>query len=90
LGILYSDRGNFSAAIAAYQKAAAANPRMEAAHYRLAQTYRRTGETAKAQKELQLYEQLSKEAAAQVEREHREIQQFVYTLQGRNDSQPRQ
>jgi ATPase subunit of ABC transporter with duplicated ATPase domains len=58
------------------------------AHYRLAQAYKRAGETQKAQQQLQLYDQMSKEAAQQSERERREIQQFVYTLRGPSSVQP--
>jgi len=82
MGILYFDRGDSSKAIAAYQKAIEASPGLEEAHYRLAQAYSRTGEKVKAQAELQLYDQLSKKTAEEVERERREIQQFVYTLRG--------
>jgi tetratricopeptide (TPR) repeat protein len=80
LGILSSDRKDFSQAISDYQKAIAASPRLEEAHYRLAQAYRRNGEQSKAQQELQLYNQLSKQTAEEVERERHEVQQFVYTL----------
>jgi tetratricopeptide (TPR) repeat protein len=80
LGILDSNRSAFPEAIAAYQKAITANPGLEQAHYRLAQAYNRTGESAKAQAELQVYEQLSKKTSEEVEHERHEIQQFVYTL----------
>ena len=80
LGILYSDRGDFPKAIAAYQQAIKADPQMEEPHYRLAQIYRRRGEKAKAQQELQLYEQLQKKKAEQAERDRHEIQQFVFSL----------
>jgi len=80
LGILYSQRGDSAKAIAAYQKAIVANPELEEAHFRLAQAYSRTGERSKAQAELQLYDQLSKKTAEEVERERREIRQFVFTL----------
>jgi tetratricopeptide (TPR) repeat protein len=80
LGILYSDRGDSSQAIAAYRDAIEANPGLEDAHYRLAQIYSRTKEKSKAQVELQLYKQLSKKAAEDAEHERREIQQFVYKL----------
>ncbi len=80
LGILSSDRKDFPQAISYYQKAIDASPRLEDAHYRLAQAYRRIGEQSKAQQELQLYDQLSKQTAEEVERERHEVQQFVYTL----------
>lgn len=79
-GIVYSESGNFPQAISAYQQAIAASPEMEEPHYRLAQLYRRVGDKSKAQRELQLYEQLSKNANEKAERERREIQQFVVAL----------
>jgi tetratricopeptide (TPR) repeat protein len=82
LGMLYSDHGDIAKAISAYQEAIEASPALEEVHYRLAQAYSRTGEKLKAQTELQLYNQLSKKTAEEVERERREIQQFVYTLRG--------
>ena len=80
LGILAADREDFANAIVDYQKAIVANPEIEQAHYRLAEAYRRTGESSRAQAELQVYEQLSRKRAAEQERERREIQEFVYTL----------
>lgn len=80
LGILYAERKDFPKAISAYQKATEVSPRLEEAHYRLAQAYRQVGEASKARQELRLYEQISKETAGEIERERREIQQFVYTL----------
>lgn len=84
LGILYSDRKEFSQAISAYQKAIEAGSRQQEqeaeAHYRLAQAYRRTGEKSKAERELQLYDQLSRKNAEEIERQRHEVQQFVYTL----------
>ena len=84
LGVLCSDRKDFPSAISAYQKtveASASMPEQEQeAHYRLAQVYRRTGEKVKAQQELQLYDQLARQSAEQIERERHEVRQFVYTL----------
>jgi tetratricopeptide (TPR) repeat protein len=90
LGILYSDRGDSTKAIAAYQEATDASPGLEEAHYRLAQAYGRAGEKSKAQAELLLYKQLSKKTAEEVERQRREIQQFVYTLRDRTSASPPQ
>ena len=80
LGIVYADRGDFPEAIRAYQRAIETSPDLEEAHYRLAQAYRRTGETAKAQAEIQSYKRASKTLEEQSERERREVRQFVYTL----------
>jgi tetratricopeptide (TPR) repeat protein len=82
LGVLYSERGDFPRAVVSYQQAIKVNPDLEEAHYRLAQAYKRTGEKAKAEQELQLYNQISKKKDEAVERERRESRQFVYTLRG--------
>jgi tetratricopeptide (TPR) repeat protein len=83
LGILYSERKDFSEAISAYQQTIDLNPSLEEAHYRLAQAYRQTGQKLKAQEEFEVYDQISKRKAADAERERHEIQQFVYTLRDR-------
>jgi tetratricopeptide (TPR) repeat protein len=98
LGILYSQRKDFSRAISAYQTAIEVSPEevgreqvrpennetLEVAHYRLAQTYLRTGDKTKAQEELQLHDRLSKKTKENAERDRREIQQFVISLQNKN------
>lgn len=80
LGILLAQRGDYARAIPAYQKAAEVSPELEETHYRLAQAYKRTGDAANAEKELQLHEQLSKQAKEKTERERADIQAFVITL----------
>ncbi len=80
LGVLYSERKDFSRAISSYQGAIAATPQLEEAHYRLAQAYKRTGEKEKADEELRVYNRISKSKDEEVERERRESRQFVYTL----------
>jgi tetratricopeptide (TPR) repeat protein len=86
LGIVHADRKEFQKAIAAYQHAIEVDPRMEEAHYRLAQAYRLSGQADMAQKELELYQTISKEKATEVERERIDIKQFVYTLRGQRSS----
>jgi tetratricopeptide (TPR) repeat protein len=80
LGNLYWEQKDFSGAIAAYQHAIEATPYSEDAHYRLAQAYRRAGETSKAQTELQQYKEISKQKEAETERQRHEVPQFVYQL----------
>ena len=87
LGIVHSDQGAYSEAIADYRKALEADPQLEEAHYRLEQAYRQVGETDKAREELRVYTQLAKESAQKQDRERHEIKQFVYTL--RDQSSPR-
>ncbi len=88
LGILYFERKDFQGAIAAYQKAIDVSPDLEESHYRIAQAYRQVGETTKAQQETQLYTELLKKSAEDLERERREMPQFVYTLRGQPSPAP--
>jgi Flp pilus assembly protein TadD len=80
LGIIHADQGDFSGAIPHYQRATQIAPQTEEAHFRLAQAYRQVGQPEKSKEELRLYQQFSKESSARLERERREIRQFVYTL----------
>jgi tetratricopeptide (TPR) repeat protein len=80
LGILYFERGDYAAAIRAYQNAIEVSPKLGSAHYRLALAYKRVGEDAKAQQEFQMHQQIEKTEAADVERQRREMQQFLIVL----------
>ncbi len=95
LGIFYSQRADFPRAISAYQKAIAASPAevsvefdvmLAEAHYRLAQAYLRNGDEASAQEQLQLHDQFAKKTKDDVDREHREIQEFVISLRKNNSA----
>jgi tetratricopeptide (TPR) repeat protein len=103
LGILYSQRKDFSRAISAYRKAIEVSPEgvspeqatpeinetLEVAHYRLAQAYLRTGNKTGAQEEFQFHGRLAKKTKEKTEHERREIQQFVISLQNKDSiSQP--
>jgi tetratricopeptide (TPR) repeat protein len=90
LGVLHAARKDFSGAIAAYRQAIEAAPRLEEAHYRLAQAYRQAGDAANAQTELQRYAQISKERAEETERQRHELRQFVYELRDRTPGSPPQ
>jgi tetratricopeptide (TPR) repeat protein len=81
LGNLYFARGALQEALATYQKAVAAKPLGSEAHYRLGLTYKRIGENAKAEREIEEYKQLEKREAATVERQRRELRQFLFVLQ---------
>ncbi len=87
LGILHSDQAADTEAISDFQKAIQIDPKLEEAHYRLAQVYRQIGESDKAKEELRIYTQLTKESAQRQDRERREIKQFVYTLRDRSAPQ---
>jgi len=79
-GVVHADAGDYSPAIVAFRQAVAASPQLDEPHYRLAQVYRRMGDKAQAQRELQLYQELSKKAAAEAERRRLQIPQFVVAL----------
>jgi tetratricopeptide (TPR) repeat protein len=80
LGNLYSSRGDSQGAVGAYEKAVAANPKSSQPHYRLGLTYRRIGEETKAQREFEQYKLLDANEADQVERQRRELRQFLFVF----------
>jgi tetratricopeptide (TPR) repeat protein len=80
LGIVEAGQKEFPEAISHYQRAIVADPSLEQAHYRLAQLYRQTGETAKAREELLIYERISREQEKEIEQRRHRVQQFVYRL----------
>ena len=80
LGPAYLQLGIIDNSIGEFQKAVAADPSLEEAHYRLAEAYRLSGDTAKAKDEMAAYHKLAKEADESVERERREMRRFVVEL----------
>jgi tetratricopeptide (TPR) repeat protein len=88
LGILSASERNFEKAIDFYTKAIAANPQMGEAHYRLGVAYDRIGESAKAKREFQLHDEIKKKEAEDVERQRREVKQFLVVLPGQPTPTP--
>jgi Flp pilus assembly protein TadD len=84
LGNLYLARGSSQDALAAYQKAGAANTANSQVHYRLGLTYKRMGDEANAKREFEEYERLEKTEADTIERQRRELRQFVFVLREKN------
>ena len=82
LGILHSSQHNYKKAIGFYTKAIELDPQLGEAHYRLGVAYDRTGEQTKAKAEFALHDEIEKQNAAAVERQRREIKQFLVVLQG--------
>ncbi len=80
LGTLYLAQGATGKAILTYGKAVEATPTLSEPHYRLSQLYKRNGEKAKADEEIQLYKQVEKTEADDAERQRHEIQQFLVIL----------
>jgi tetratricopeptide (TPR) repeat protein len=88
LGILHSTRSDFEQAIRAYKKAIEVNPHLGEAHYRLGLAYQRIGEKTKAQQEFQVYKQVQKTEAAAIERQRRELRQFLIILKDQPAASP--
>jgi tetratricopeptide (TPR) repeat protein len=80
LGNLEFARGSAPDAIAAFQRAIAANPESSEAHYRLGLAYKKTGDEARAQREFDRYKQLDKGEGEKVERRRRDLGQFLFVL----------
>ena len=86
LGELEGEKEEFAKAVESLQKAIQYTLLPDEAHLRLAQVYRQMGEAEKARKESQLYKEVSEKKKEEMERERRELGQFVYTMQGENGS----
>jgi tetratricopeptide (TPR) repeat protein len=88
LGLLYNARGERGSALDAFQKAASTNPKFSQAHYQLSLAYRRSGDVARANLEMETYDQLRRSEDAAAEKERRELRQFVTILQEGKHAQP--
>jgi Tfp pilus assembly protein PilF len=66
------------------ERAVQLDPKLEQAHYRLAQAYRQTGESEKAQSELTIFKKLSTDSTQQSNREQSQLQRFVVTLKSQS------
>jgi tetratricopeptide (TPR) repeat protein len=63
LGILLSDQERYTEAIEHLRRATTLQSGIAQAHYRLAQAYRRTGQTALAEQQLKIFQQIKQTAA---------------------------
>ncbi|HEY3706779.1 MAG TPA: tetratricopeptide repeat protein [Terracidiphilus sp.] len=77
LGILQASRSDYQQASGFYRKAIAADALSTEAHYRLGVAYDRLGEKDKAAEEFRLHDELEKQQAAAVDRQRREVKQFL-------------
>jgi tetratricopeptide (TPR) repeat protein len=89
LGVLESTRHDYTKAIGYYIKAIQANPRLSDAHYRLGVAYDRVGNKEQARVEFQLHDEIEKQQAALVDKQRREVKQFLVVVNGKtSDSSP--
>ena len=90
LGVLEATRRDLDKAIGYYNKAIDANPQLSEAHYRLGIAYDRVGDRDKARRQFQLHDEIEKQQAADVEKQRREVKQFLVVVDGKSpDSTPR-
>jgi tetratricopeptide (TPR) repeat protein len=90
LGILATSRRNLNKAIVFYTKAIEANSELDEAHYRLGVAYDRIGQPDKAKVEFQLHDEIKKRQADDVERQRREVKQFLVVAPGKPGYPPAQ
>lgn len=89
LGVLQATRQDYKKAIGFYAKAIGVNPQMSEAHYRMGVAYDRLGEKAKAKDEFQLHDEIEKRRAAEVERQRKEVKQFMVVDANGTEAMPR-
>ncbi|HXS75932.1 MAG TPA: tetratricopeptide repeat protein [Terracidiphilus sp.] len=90
LGVLRASRGDYAEAAEFYRKAIDVEPESTEAHYRLGVAYDRLGEKDKATLEFSRHDQLEKQEAALVDRQRREVKQFVVQTNGNMQNSPHQ
>jgi tetratricopeptide (TPR) repeat protein len=88
LGILHFAQGDFERAIRDYKKAIEINAQLGEAHRQLGLAYQRTGDKTKALEEFRAYEQAEKTEAAEIERQRRELRQFLIILKDQPTNSP--
>ena len=77
LGNLRAAKKDYSTAVEYYRKAIDADPQMSEAHYRLGVAYDRLGKKDEAAQQFKLHDDIEKQQAAAVDRQRREIKQFL-------------
>jgi len=89
LGMLYKARGENAAALRAFQNAVKASPKSSDAHYQLSLAYRRAGDVARAKREMDTCQELRRSEDAELEKERRELRQFVTILKDGQTAPPK-
>jgi tetratricopeptide (TPR) repeat protein len=82
MGVLEASRADFKTASEFYRKAIAANPVSSEAHYRLGVAYDRLKEKDRAAEEFRLHDELERQQAATVDRQRKEVKQFLVQVHG--------
>jgi tetratricopeptide (TPR) repeat protein len=88
LGVLHFAQGNFEQAIGDYKKAIDVNPLLGEAHRQLGLAFQRMGQKEQAAQEFQAYEQIEKAEAEEIDRQRRELRQFLIILKDHPSTTP--
>jgi tetratricopeptide (TPR) repeat protein len=88
LGSLYADQHEYAKSIPEYQRALELDPNLPDAHYRLGTDLVHVGQKSDAQKEFATYQKLRAEHLAEVQKEHDEVRQFVYSEKAISTERP--
>jgi tetratricopeptide (TPR) repeat protein len=88
LGSLYADQHEYAKSIPEYQRALELDPNLSDAHYRLGTDLVHVGQKDDAQKEFAIYQKLRAEHLADVQKEHDEVRQFVYSEKATDTERP--
>jgi tetratricopeptide (TPR) repeat protein len=80
LGNLSAGKKQWEQAISHYLNAIQADPELNEAHYRLGVAYERAGDQAKAAEQFQLHDTIAREQAAEIQRQRKEVKQFLVVL----------
>jgi tetratricopeptide (TPR) repeat protein len=80
LGMVWMARGNFAKAIVALKKAGELDEGSADAHYQLGLAYKRNGQQTQAEHEFAAYKAAQSREAADLERQRRELRQFLIVL----------
>jgi tetratricopeptide (TPR) repeat protein len=80
LGNLAASQHEYQKAISFYSKAIEVNPQLSDAHYRLGVAYERIGEKDQAKLEFQMHDEIEKQTAAEIQRQRKDVKQFVIAL----------
>ena len=80
LGNLAASQHEYQKSIGFYSKALEVNPQLSEAHYRLGIAYERVGEKERAKIEFQQHDEIEKQTAAEIQRQRKDVKQFVIAL----------
>ena len=88
LGNLETSWHEYQKAISFYMKTIEVNPQLSEAHYRLGIAYERSGEKEKAKIEFQKHDEIEKQTAVEIQRQRKDVKQFVIALPANPPSRP--